>query len=71
VDVSGLMSKPGVIRGRGKVHGPAEQNSGVPGQLAQGKPTVTVQGHIVGGDSLFIEKIDNAPYRGEKGPGTK
>ena len=38
-------------------------------RLAKGKQTMTIEGHIVGGDSLFIEKIDNTPYQGEKGRG--
>jgi hypothetical protein len=60
-----------VIRGRGEVYGIANQNAEILDQLAKGKQTVTVEGHIVGGDSLFIEKIDGAPYKGVKEPGSK
>ena len=60
-----------VVRGRGEVYGIVNQNSEALDRLAKGKQTVTIEGHIVGGDSLFIEKIDNTPYQGEKGPGIK
>jgi len=56
-----------VIRGRGQVYGIANQNSEALGQLAEGKQTVTVEGQIMGVDLLFINKIDGAPYQGEKG----
>lgn len=60
-----------VLRGRGEVYGIANQNSEVLDQLAKGKQTVAVEGHIVAGDSLFIEKIDGAPYQGVQGTGAK
>lgn len=60
-----------VIRGRGEIYGIANQNSEALGQLAKGKQTVTVEGRNAGGDSLFIEKINGAPYQGENGPGLK
>ena len=60
-----------VIRGRGEMYGIANQNSEVLDPLAKGKQTVTVEGHTMGVDFLFIEKIDGAPYQGEKGPELK
>jgi hypothetical protein len=60
-----------VIRGRGEMYGIANQNSEALGQLAEGKQTVTVEGHNAGGDYLFIKKIDGAAYQGEKGPELK
>jgi hypothetical protein len=60
-----------VIRGRGEMYGIANQNPDVLDQLAKGKQTVTIVGHITVGDSLFIEKIDDTPYQGVKGPGSK
>jgi hypothetical protein len=60
-----------VIRGRGEVYGIANQNGEMLGQLAKGKQTVAVEGYIVGGDLLFIEQIDGAPYKGIKEPGPK
>ena len=60
-----------VIRGRGEVYGIANQNSAVLDPLAKGKQIVTVEGQTMGVDFLFINKIDGAPYHGEKGPQVK
>lgn len=69
--VYSVTMKRFVIRGGGEMYGIANQNSEALGQLAKGKQTVTVEGHHAGGDSLFIDKINGAPYQGENGPGSK